>query len=128
MKKIAFQFPAGFAVRRYGKALAAEHAPARLVFEEADEALVSPSQNCVSTGRKGLKLTEKQHPAAADRLHAALAVLREKDRPRLLADTAWANTRRWGGGRSSLPQPSACSQAGVHAERSLREWARWPQW
>ena len=81
MEKIAFLFPGqGSQFAGMGKALAAEQASARLVFEEADEAVGFPlSTLCFEGPEADLKLTQNTQPALLTVSIAALAVLREND-------------------------------------------------
>src|SRR5580704_11863575 len=80
MEKIAFLFPGqGSQFAGMGKALAGAHASARLVFEEADEALGFPlSKLCFEGPEEELKLTRNTQPALLTVSIAAFAVLREK--------------------------------------------------
>lgn len=80
MEKIAFLFPGqGSQFAGMGKALAEASAPARLVFEEADEALGFPlSKLCFEGPEEDLKLTRNTQPALLTVSTAALAALREK--------------------------------------------------
>jgi [acyl-carrier-protein] S-malonyltransferase len=79
MERIAFLFPGqGSQFAGMGKALAAEHASARRVFEEADETLgFALSQLCFEGPEDDLKLTQNTQPALMAVSIAALAVLRE---------------------------------------------------
>jgi len=79
MSKIAFLFPGqGSQFAGMGKALAAQYASARQVFEEADQALgFSISQLCFEGPEEELKQTQNTQPALLTVSIAALAVLRE---------------------------------------------------
>jgi len=79
MDKTAFLFPGqGSQFAGMGKALAAQYASARRVFEEADQALgFALSQLCFEGPEEELKLTENTQPAMVTISTAALAVLRE---------------------------------------------------
>ncbi len=77
--KTAFLFPGqGSQFAGMGKALAAAHAAARQVFEQADDALgFALSRLCFEGPEDQLKLTENTQPALLAVSTAALAVLRE---------------------------------------------------
>ncbi len=79
MEKVAFLFPGqGSQFAGMGKALAEAHTSARLVFEEADEALDFPiSKLCFEGPEEDLKLTRNTQPALLTVSAAAFAVLRE---------------------------------------------------
>jgi [acyl-carrier-protein] S-malonyltransferase len=79
MEKVAFLFPGqGSQFAGMGKALAEAHTSARLVFEEADEALGFPiSKLCFQGPEEDLKLTRNTQPALLTVSTAAFAVLRE---------------------------------------------------
>jgi [acyl-carrier-protein] S-malonyltransferase len=80
MEKIAFLFPGqGSQFAGMGKALAEAYPAARLVFEEADQALGFPlSTLCFEGPEEDLKLTHNTQPAMLTVSIAALAVLRER--------------------------------------------------
>src|SRR5258708_4436567 len=80
MEKIAFLFPGqGSQFAGMGQALAEAYASARLVFEEADQALgFSVSRLCFEGPEQDLKLTQNTQPALLTVSIAALAVLRER--------------------------------------------------
>jgi [acyl-carrier-protein] S-malonyltransferase len=82
MSAIAFLFPGqGSQFVGMGKALAAESAAARAVFEEADAALgFSLSNLCFEGPEEELKLTANTQPALLTVSIAALGVLRERGR------------------------------------------------
>jgi [acyl-carrier-protein] S-malonyltransferase len=82
MSAIAFLFPGqGSQFVGMGKALAAESAAARAVFEEADAALGFPLSNlCFEGPEEELKLTANTQPALLTVSIAALGVLRERGR------------------------------------------------
>src|SRR5580692_9178371 len=79
MEKIAFLFPGqGSQFAGMGKALADTYPSARLVFEEADQALgFSLSKLCFEGPDQDLKLTQNTQPAMLTVSIAALAVLRD---------------------------------------------------
>jgi [acyl-carrier-protein] S-malonyltransferase len=79
MEKVAFLFPGqGSQFAGMGKALAEAHTSARLVFEEADEALGFPiSKLCFEGPEEDLKLTRNTQPALLTVSAAAFAVLSE---------------------------------------------------
>lgn len=79
MEKTAFLFPGqGSQFAGMGKALADAYPAARLVFEEADQALGFPlSKLCFEGPDQDLKLTHNTQPAMLTVSTAALAVLRE---------------------------------------------------
>jgi [acyl-carrier-protein] S-malonyltransferase len=88
MSKIAFLFPGqGSQAAGMGKALAAEYACARAVFQEADEALgFAISTLCFEGPDEQLRLTEHTQPALLTVSVAALAVLTERGyKPELVA-------------------------------------------
>jgi [acyl-carrier-protein] S-malonyltransferase len=80
MNLIAFQFPGqGSQFAGMGKALARERNSARLVFEEADEALgFALSKLCFEGPEEDLRLTSNQQPALLTVSIAALSVVREE--------------------------------------------------
>jgi len=77
---IAFLFPGqGSQATGMGKSLAERHLAARLIFQEADEALGFPlSELCFEGPDDALKLTENTQPALLTVSIAAFAVLREQ--------------------------------------------------
>ena len=79
MEKIAFLFPGqGSQFAGMGKALADTYPSARLVFEEADQALgFALSKLCFEGTDEDLKLTQNTQPAMLTVSIAALAVLRD---------------------------------------------------
>jgi [acyl-carrier-protein] S-malonyltransferase len=79
MERIAFLFPGqGSQFAGMGKDLAAAHASARQVFEEADQALgFALSRLCFEGPDEDLKLTQNTQPALLTVSIAALAVLRD---------------------------------------------------
>src|SRR5947207_1611521 len=79
MAKTAFLFPGqGSQFAGMGKALADAYASARLVFEQADQALgFALSKLCFEGPEADLKLTQNTQPALLTVSVAALAVLRE---------------------------------------------------
>jgi [acyl-carrier-protein] S-malonyltransferase len=79
MEKIAFLFPGqGSQFAGMGKALADAYPSARLVFEEADQALgFSLSKLCFEGPDEDLKLTQNTQPAMLTVSTAALVVLRD---------------------------------------------------
>src|SRR5213594_845155 len=80
MDLVAFLFPGqGSQFAGMGKTLAAERNSARLVFEEADQALGFPlAKLCFEGPEEDLKLTRNTQPAMLTVSIAALAVLREE--------------------------------------------------
>src|SRR5580704_12282856 len=79
MEKSAFLFPGqGSQCAGMGKTLAEAYTAARLVFEEADDALAFPiSKLCFEGPEEDLKLTRNTQPALLTVSTAAFAVLRE---------------------------------------------------
>ncbi len=68
-----------------------------MVFQHADEALVSRSPNSVSKVRRPIS-TDREHPASSShRVHRSSRSLKEKGPygGNLWPVTAWGNTRRW---------------------------------
>lgn len=80
MSKTAFLFPGqGSQFAGMGQSLAVSYAAARLVFEEADDALgFGLSKLCFEGPEEQLRLTENTQPAMVAVSVAAVAVLREK--------------------------------------------------
>lgn len=80
MSKTAFLFPGqGSQFAGMGKTLSGAHAAARLVFEQADDALgFALSKLCFEGPEEELKLTENTQPALLTTSIAALAVLEEQ--------------------------------------------------
>src|SRR5258708_1593894 len=80
MNRTAFLFPGqGSQFEGMGKALAAERKSARLIFDEADQALgFAISKLCFEGPAEDLKLTSNTQPAVLTVSIAALAVLREE--------------------------------------------------
>ncbi|HPT25973.1 MAG TPA: ACP S-malonyltransferase [Bryobacteraceae bacterium] len=79
MSNIAFLFPGqGSQASGMGKALATAYPAAKLIFDQADDALgFSISQMCFEGPDEALKLTENTQPALLTVSIAALAVLKE---------------------------------------------------
>ena len=94
----AFVFPGqGSQYVGMGRSLAEEFSSARVIFDQADQALgFSLTQLCFEGPAELLQLTENMQPALLTVSVAAWRVLEDQNvQPDFVPATAWANIVRW---------------------------------